>query len=417
MKKYVFSYFLGIIILSLFLGMNVFGAENKQIRYYATTTFVETPLSRYEGSIPLTPEKALTRNHYRFEYDDRSRLVSISFYNGNIRRTPNHTANLFVLASEIKIQYLSNKEIVTFYDRFGNQREVLGNVAKFIYTLNSHGFRKTLYFEDLKGKQVENSWKIYEYKWNYKRDGAVIENRLGKDRKQISIRPGFEFYGVRLRFDQRGRIALLQNVDRQGNLVENESGAAQDVIETNVQGNFLAWNVLDKNGNPEKGNGPDVARGIQTFDEFGNEIGIRHEDENGNPIYNSYGICMSRTQFDYTGNMISRTFYDEKGNPAPHKRAGYVTLRLFWDKTRTYRTGLEYYDAEGRKTEHLQRGYATVKQEYDENGNLSKISYFDKQGNLTDRKDHKFAYVVFEYDDKNRRVTTTRYNKQGMVIK
>lgn len=416
MKKYIRTYIVAPAISVLFFGVVCVYATATEVRYYATTAFVETPLSYFEGSIALTKEKAMTRNHYRFEYDDRNRLVSIGFFNGKTRQVPNHTANLFVLASQIKIRHSPDREEVTFFDRFGNQVEVLGKAAKFIYELNSLGFRRSLRFEDLDGNRIENSWKIYEYKWTYKRDGSVVEDRFSKDRTRASIRPGFEFYSVRLLFNSNGKIALLQNVNRKGSLVENPSGAAQDVIETNAAGNFLAWNVLDLEGRPEKGNGPDVARGIQTFDEFGNETSLRHEDENGNPIYNAYGICTSKTQFDSTGNMIGRTFYDENGKPAPHKTAGYVSFKMFWDKTRNNRLGIEYYDINGNKTEHLERGYATIKQEYDESGNMIKLSYFDKEGDLTNRTDTKIAYVVYEYDKKRRLAKSASSDKDGVLV-
>ena len=64
----------------------------------------------------------------------------------------------------------------------------------------------------------------------------------------------------------------MQQINDQGALIENSTGAAQDQITTNAAGNFLQWTVLDKDGALEKGNGPNVAIGIQSFNEYGYEI-------------------------------------------------------------------------------------------------------------------------------------------------
>lgn len=191
-----------------------------RVVYYSTVEFVETPLSYIKGSIPLQCEIALSRNHYRFRYDSKNKLVSIAFYNGSTPKNPNHTANLFTLAHLIEFSYGNGTEKVVFFNTNGEQITVLGNCSQFVYTLNELGFRKSLHFLDRAGNRVENSWNIFEYKWEYLYDGAVIEDRFNADGKQVSIRPGFEFYKLKLYFNNAGHIALMQNIDEDGNLVE-----------------------------------------------------------------------------------------------------------------------------------------------------------------------------------------------------
>ena len=297
-------------ILFLLISLSVFSFKNSTIEpaehvfYFSTVKFVETPLSYLEGSVPLSKEVAMQRNHYRFTYNAQMQLQRIEFYNGNTPREPNHTANHFMLAHRTEIKYEPNKEIISFFESKGNPKAVLGDCYSMVYQLNDIGYREKLIFEDQNGQRIENSWNIYEYRWTYQADGSVIEDRLNKAKEQVRIRPSFEFYRLRLYFDHKGHIALMQNIDRKGKLIENSTGAAQDKITTTAQGNLLSWEVLDKNDQAEKGNGPDVATGIQTINEWGYETGLKQFDENKQLIYNKYGICQSKTSFNHFGNDV-----------------------------------------------------------------------------------------------------------------
>lgn len=390
--------------------------DKLNVYYYSSVEFVETPLSYLKGSVPLSKEVALGRNHYRFTYDDKHRLKSITFFNGDTPRNPNHTSNLFTLAHRLVFSYEDAIETISFYDVKDNQIEVLGNCYRFVYTLNPLGFRESLYFENVNGERTENSWNIYQYQWIYESDGAVIEDRFNKAGEQMPIRPGFEFHRLRLYFNPLGHIALMQNIDQEGNLIENTSGAAQDQITTNAAGNFLKWEVLDKTGQLEKGNGPDVAIGIQTFNEYGYESKLEHRDENNQLIYNSYGICSSETRFDKWGNIKERRFYDDRGKPTHHEKAGYFQLKLQWDITGNFRDNLAYYDIKGQAASHQERGYHKVLYKYDDEQRLIQISYHDAKEQLVNRKDNGIAYIQYEYDSNGALLKTTRYNKNHKVL-
>ena len=386
--------------------------DELKVIYYSTIEFVETPLSYIKGSVPLKKDVALHRNHYRFSYDSQNKLVSIAFYNGSVPKNPNHTANLFTLAHRMEFSYQSDSEKVTFFGTNGKQISVLGNCSEFVFNLNKLGFKESLHFLDASSDRVENSWDIFEYKWEYLNDGTVVEDRFNKQGKQVSIRPGFEFYRLKLYFNTRGHIALMQNIDNDGNLFENSSGASQDKITTNVNGNFLQWQVLDNNHKLEKGNGPDVAKGIQKFNEFGYESELEHRDENNKPMYSAYGICISKTQFDEFGNISKRTFYNEENQPSNHKIAGYHKLKIKWDKSGNYREMLSYFDVNGKPTIHVTRGYHSVKYYYDRNKNLSRIDYLDANEQLTDRRDNGIAYITYQYNN-GEQTSIIRFNREG----
>lgn len=389
--------------------------NNTKVAYYSTVEFVETPLSYIKGSVPLHKKEALTRNHYRFSYNSQNRLTSIAFYNGTTPRHPNHTANLFTLAHRMEFSYENDMEKVRFFDTKDKRTTVLGNCSEFVFKLNKLGFRESLHFLDDSGNRIENSWDIFEYKWEYLSDGTVIEDRFDTKGKQVSIRPGFEFYRLKLYFNTLGHIALMQNIDDNGNLVENSSGASQDKITTNANGNFLQWQVLDNNHQLEKGNGPDVAIGIQQFNEYGYESGLEHRDENNNLMYSAYGICKSKTQFDEFGNISERTFYNEKNQPSNHKNAGYHKLKIKWDKSGNYRELLSYFNVNDKPTIHATRGYHSVKYHYHRNKNLSRIDYLDVNGQLVNRKDNGIAYITYQYKNEEQ-ASMLRFNKGGKQL-
>ncbi|TJY36256.1 hypothetical protein [Pontimicrobium aquaticum] len=413
MKKIILSI---LICFTALLQANSFNDKDAtRVVYYSTVEFVETPLSYIKGSVPLTKEVALKRNHYRFSYDLQNRLTSIAFYNGTAPRHPNHTANLFTLAHRMEFFYENDLEKVRFFDTKGKRTTVLGNCSEFVFKLNKLGFRESLYFLDDSGNRVENSWDIFEYKWEYLSDGTVIEDRFNKNGKQASIRPGFEFYRLKLYFNTLGHIALMQNIDNEGNLVENSSGASQDNITTNAEGNFLQWQVLDNNHQLEKGNGPDVAVGIQQFNKYGYESGLEHRDENNNLMYSAYGICKSKTQFDEFGNISERTFYNDANQPSNHKNAGYHKLKIKWDKSGNYRELLSYFNVNDKPTVHATRGYHSVKYHYHRNKNLSRIDYLDVSGELVNRKDNGVAYITYQYKN-GEQASMLRFNKEGKKL-
>ncbi len=384
--------------------------------YYSTIRFVETPLSEIEGSIPLSKNQALTRHHYRFNYSDTNQLISIEFYNGHTPKSPNHTASLFTLAHRMEFTSDGFSSKISFYDTNNNPTQVLGNTTTFVYELDEHGLRKALFFEDANGNRIENGWGIYNYTWNYHREGYIIEDRFNQQGEQMAIRPGFEFYRLKLFFSPSGSIRLMQNIDRQGNLVENESGAAQDLITVNSDGNFVKWEVLDKAGDLEKGNGPNVAIGIQDFNEFGYETGLVHKDEAKNVIYSDYGIARSLTSYDRFGNLSERTFIGPDGTPSPHQQAGYTHLKIQYDETGNFRTQLSYYDSDWNPIPHKTRGYASVKYRYNDLRRLVRIEYLDTRNKLVNRMDNGAAIIQYSYDQNGDRSEVILLNKNSEVI-
>lgn len=399
MKRINHWLFLSVVCL---LSLSLNAQEAYRTEYFSTVPFRETPFADMIGINPLSQEEASGRNHYRFEYDRAGRLIKAGFYLGDQLRDLNHTANHFFLSPQIRFSYESGQEKRRYFDKHGNAITVRGDVFEEVYDLDEQGRRVRLRFKNEKGAWIQNAWNIAEYKWDIRPDGRVFEERFNEKEEMVSIRPGFHFYRIRFHYDHRGMLALMQNIDEHGNLVENDSGAAQDKIEYDERGNVIAWNVLDKHDQLTRGNSPDVARGVMTYDEHGYEIGIRHEDEKGKLIINAYGFCMSKTEFDRFGNMKARTFLGVDKKAEPHQVAGYTHLEMKWSKDGLNRLSLSYFDKRRKPIQHQTRGYAQVRQEYDNRNNMTSMEYLDEKGKPVKRKDNGISQVKFSYDGKGK---------------
>ena len=145
------------------------------IEYYSTIPLRESPYPDFKGIVRLSEGEALSRNHYRFEYDDTFRLKNVSFLLGNTLRKPNHTANYFFTTPLQKFEYKDRKEIRTFYDRFENQTTQRG-VYREVYTINHLGKKTGLHLEDKEGNKIENAWGISDYKWEHHHDGPATRH-------------------------------------------------------------------------------------------------------------------------------------------------------------------------------------------------------------------------------------------------
>ncbi len=390
--------------------------DNSMIEYYATIPLRESPYPGKQGVIRLTKDEAMELNHYQFVYNKNFKLKSISFCLGNELINPNHTSNYFFTTSQQKFEYIDNLEIRTFFDRFGNQRTQRKAFAE-IYTLDALGKYKSLHFEDDNGNQIENSWGISKYEWEIQNDGSVIENRHNLKGEDKALRPGFEFYTIRLHFDQNGFLALMQNIGKNDNLVENSSGVAQDKLHFDKDGRWLGWTVLDKNDQIKRGNGPNVAKGINIPDRYGYESSIRYEDIDGTSIINAHGFWGGKRYYDKYGNYDFTHFIDSLGNIGINEKSGYATSKFTWSDDGRNRLSIQLLGLNNEPVLHKTRGYALLKQEYDSHKKLIRSSYYGIDKEPVNRTDNGISYITYQYDQKAKLIGNGRFDKDGNELK
>src|SRR5690606_38175372 len=169
----------------------------------------------------------------------------------------------------------------------------------------------------------------------------------------------------KMHFDHNGRMVLMQNIDKDGTLVENASGAAQDKLTFGNDGKFHGWTVLDKNHRQKEGNAPNVARGINEPNEYGYYAKSYHLDNKGNPMLSSYGYWGTGVEYDRFGNQELVYFLDSLGNPGRHISEGLTYLRFSYDKSGYNQVLIEFLDQEEKPFMHPMGGYASQKNNYD----------------------------------------------------
>jgi YD repeat-containing protein len=383
--------------------------------YYSTLPFRESPFADLRGIHPLTAEQAAARNHFRFEYDGLGRPIRISFRLGEVLRELNHASNFFFASSRMDIEYGQGEERRRFFDRHGNPVSVQGAYRQ-RFELDDMGYREALHFEDAAGQSVQNDWGIARYHWRIRPDGTVIEHREDLAGEPVAMRPNLPFYELHLHYGPGGWLALMQNFGLDGVLVDNALHAAQDKLEYEADGDMRAWNVLDRNHRPVRGNSPHVARGVGEYDRWGYDVGSRYEDEKGEPIRSAYGWGRGTVRHDRFGNMIERRTGDEHGNPGINELLGYAGYRLGWDESGLNRLSLEYFGVDGEPVVHRQRGYHVVRSSYDDRGNRIRNAYFDTAGQAVNRIDTGFASIAYRYDERNRLVETRYFDRRGAPV-
>lgn len=374
--------------------MNIIDTYQKR---YSQLPFRETPFADIKGIFPISDKLAQGRKHYLLTYDNLDRVVEMQFLQDGKTVPLNINKNVVTNAPHIKITFSDNKEVRTFFDQFGQATQSNG-AFKEVYSLNNKGERVALQFEDKAGNKITNNWGIYQYTWDIDAKGTVTEQRIDKNGQAAKIRPGFPFFCLKLHYDQRGFLAMMENFGKDcKTLTQNNMNAAQDKLTYNKHGFMYSWNVYDAQENRAKGNGPNVATGMMEHDSYGNTTREYYLDEFGNQIHNAYGWFDSVATYDNHGNMSSRFNYDPDGNKARIETLGYSGYKLTYDKQGRNRTSLSYYDQHDKPTMHLQRGYHSVQHFYNAQNQVIKIQFLDLQGRLTNRLDNGIAYIEYEY--------------------
>ena len=379
-----------------------------QVAYFSAVPFRESPFADLTGVHPITPDAAMWRNHYRFEYDASNRLVRVSFRLGNRVRDLNTSANYYFDAPRIDIAYEAGFERRRYFDRHGNPIAVQGTVFEAEFSLDALGYRRSLRYRDVHGQPVESDRGIALYTWQVSPDGTVIEHREAMDGTPAALRPGFPFYDIHLHYGAGGYLALMQNFGDGERLTLNPLNAAQDRLDFAANGDLRAWNVLDENGAPAVGNGPGVARGSLTYDSWGLQVSQSHENAAGEPMVSAYGWGVTRDRHDARGNTVWRGNFALDGTtPANNPTTGYSFYTYSYAENGRDMVELALFHADGSPAEHLRAGYSTRQQSYDAQGNVTDIVYRDARGSIVARQDTGESRRRLDYDA-NGRLTRIR---------
>lgn len=299
---------------------------NKQ--FYRHIMFRETPYASYRGIHQLNVNQSPNLAHYQFEYDDLGRVRVISYQNNGKLIKGNEVWDSFIwFAPKVKIDYQSGKEIHHYFDANNQPIAAHGNVYRAEYQLDQNNQRVGLRFFNKQGKPSESAWNIHRYQWHQK-NGKVYEKRFNLKGEQQPLRPEFKFYEVELEYDDDGKLAFVRNLGLEGKPANNDSGAGIDRITYDHNGNFVRWQVYDKDGAPVEGNRPMVHLGEHLYDQYGNKVGLRGYDRFGKQIPFSWGALEHSQTYDHFGNQVSHIMTNADGSFNRH-----LTLQYNADNT------------------------------------------------------------------------------------
>jgi len=246
------------------------------------------------------------------------------------------------------------------------------------FFLNERGQYKRLDFYNKAGVAIENSWKIANYSWQYQDDGSVIESRFSLKGELQTHRPGFEFKRIRLVFDSRGHLSLMQNLNESHKLLESKSGAAQYRYFYQASGTFHRWEIYDANGKPALG--PTGTAGEQYANDFMNQRKIAFFDTQGKPSLHASGAAYWILQYDHFGNVSELSLYDVNEKLTVGVQ-GFARLRYYWGGTGLNLLRKDYLDTRGR-LKNTRDGLARIEYPRDQKGEVLSELKYDETGKL-----------------------------------
>lgn len=339
-------------------------ASKQSSKYFRHLMFRETPFSEYRGIHPVETEQAPNFAHYEFSIDKQGRTTQIRYQiNDHLIRSNEVWDSFIWFAPVVKISYLPQKEVHTYYDINDQQIEAHGGVYRAEYQLDTDGKRIALRFFNEQGESSQSAWNIHRYEWRHK-EGLVYEKRYDLNNQQQSMRPELEFYEVELEYDNDDKLSFMRNLGLDGEPTNNQSGAGIDRVTYDLAGNFIRWQVYDKDGNAVKGNNPNVHLGEHLYDNYGNKIGLRGYDRSGKQVPFSWGVFEHASGYNEYGNQIESILLNQDGSAIRHIVFEYTTKQ-------NEKEWLKSIDANQElvKTPML-GGAAALKYSYTENGDV-----------------------------------------------
>lgn len=346
------------------------GVSAETIKYYRNMVFRESPVEDLRGRQEIDAATAKDVIHFRFHYDDQNRLVEVSRRVGDtLTENPGSFPGFFWWAPKVEIDYSAGKETRWFSNVAGERTAAHGNVFRMEFTLDAQGRRSRLNYFDQDGKPVDGEWGSHEYRWRYPAAGVIVEDRVNVAGAPAPMRDNLLFHTIRMEFGNDDLLDFVFNIDANGDLVENPTGAAVDRIVYDLNGNFIRWQVYDQARRPRNGNSPLVAMGEYTYDQHGNSLMLRGYGEQGEDRLFSWGgnqpfaydergnitsiatvgldgklLREERIEYSSDGSRMEWIkYFDGSGKPDPSAR--YFALKLMYD-AKGLRLGAKPYDAE-----------------------------------------------------------------------
>lgn len=344
---------------------------SQKIEYYRHLIFRETPLSDIRGNHPIDYNEAQNEVHYRFVYDENDRLIEVSRRLADHIVADNGNWDTFIWFSpKMTISYESNQEVRYYYNHIDQRIEAHGSMFKSVIQLNDEGKRISLKIYDSKNNPAENAWGIHRYSWTHLNNNSVQEERFNIKGEPVTIRPDFTFYKVNLEFGDDDLLDFIYHIDENGNTINNSMRAGMDRIVYDQDENFSRWMVYDENLLPSEGNAPEFAIGEHLYDCRGNKVELRGFDVIGRKKAMPSGVARVINEYDNFNNQVDVKSFDLNGNLIQHAKREFSQdgRRVEW---------IKFYDKHGKITTAPNSNFAAIQFGYNKEGLLKSRKLYD----------------------------------------
>ena len=344
----------------------------QKTEYYRHLVFRESPFSDTRGIHQIDKSKAQEEAHYRFVYDNQNRVTEVSHRIGDVVINNNNNWDSFIWFSpKMSVEYTNNQEIRYYYNRLDQKIETHGKMYKAVFDLDKSGNRIAVKFYDKNNAPSENVWGIHNYQWKIEGKGNVIEKRFNLKGEPRPIRPNFTFYTVRLEYGDDDFLDFVHHLDKDGNRINNTMKAAMDRIVYDNEGNFSRWMVFDKDLKPVEGNAPEFAIGEHLYDTRGNKVELRGFDVTGRNKAMPNGVARELNSYDKFNNQIETKSLDINGNTLQHVKREYSKdgRRIEW---------MKFIGKDRKLMLHPQAKFAAMKFIYAKDGSMSGRKFYDE---------------------------------------
>lgn len=384
------------------------------VEFYDRLSFWESPVQALMPQSPISAIAAKTRAHVRVVRDDQGRITEFSYRLGDeLKDMEGFSGNLYMHAPMTRVEYVGSTETHTFFNRLGRQIEVDG-LFKSTYQLDKYGRYERLSFENARGDRTTNAWGAHEYRWQYPADGSVIEQRFDSNGTALAHRPRFEFERIRMVFDQRGYLSLMQNIDASGALVNSKSGAAQYRYFYDRAGRFVRWEIFDAAGRPALG--PTRTAGEENRYSGNTLESISFFGPDAKPVLHDSGAARWNLQDDEFGNTIRVSYSGLDGKPVLNVY-GVGQRHYVYSDDGLFLTGTSYRGLDGELMIEPEFGFSMTRLTRDARHLIAKLEYLDTEGKLVNRRDTGVAYELYSYDERGVRTGTQRFDASAQLIR
>jgi serine/threonine-protein kinase len=368
----------------------------------------------------------------QFEYDDNGYLSSFSYIDENRQlAVGTEGSSVVIYKNDSKGNNLERQ----FFNIDNQPFEIPAGFSKFVFEYDNLGNPLSCRNYDTKDALCLSIEGLAGWLREYNdRNQLIKEIYLGTNNQPAE--------------ENNGLIVVIDDRDMKGNVIKHAFYQANEKTLKLSNNGIAGWKseydngketkreYFDEKEQPTAGN-YNHAKWEAVYDDMGNRTEISYFDKNGGFIYgNRYtydargnlvegfrfgkdkklakGYLIGRYKYDERDNCIEEARYDGN-NKLAENRAGYAKVTYVYDG-RNQEIERRYYNENGNLFVNPEEGYAIQKIEYDNKGDMIKISYFGASEKPLKIKDGYASYIM-ERDDFRRTVRILNFDEKGNLTR